>query len=396
MLFKRILLLVFLLAACSGPAMAQRPDPARIQPDVTVMVLSSYNPQSVRLYSRGESSLTAQLGTEKKQAQACGISLVGNSLGIRCGGAETEKYRAITVSNISDPVCAEIAGKVSRCYHGRLVVEAGAAELTISNIVPLEDYVASVTSGELDSDQPAAMQAQAVLARTWALKNRMKHGSAGICDLTHCQVYKGIDGETKRGREAARRTSGLVATWNGQLIDAFYHSTSGGRTTDPASAWGGDTPPYLKGVDDPWSEISPHHRWDSILTAAEIRKLGFEAFNGTILGVRVTDRTPHGRASRVEITLSAKTVSMTGQEFQTAVGRALGWNYLKSDWFEAVSKSGRILFTGRGLGHGVGMSQWGAVGMARKGHNYKEIIKYYFPGVEVQEWDGLFPQLPRR
>jgi stage II sporulation protein D len=392
----QFLFLFLTLTALCMPAAAQGPDPAHIQPDITVLILSSYNPQSARLFSDSKNGLTVQLGTIKKQAQACGVSLVGDTLGVRCGGMETEQYRAITVSDVSRPVCVEIPGKESHCYHGSIIVEAGTSKLHISNIVSLEDYLTGVVAGELDSEEPAAMQAQAVLSRTWVLKNRMKHGSSGVCDLTHCQVYKGIDGETKRAREAVRRTSGQVITWNGQLIDVYFHSTSGGRTTSPANAWGGDTPPYLQGVDDPWSEISPHHMWDTTLTSAEIRKLGFEAFNGSLLSVEVTEKTPDGRAKTVAVRLSTKTLTFTGQEFHTIIGRTLGWNYLKSDWFNAVSQSGRILFTGRGLGHGVGLCQWGAIGMARKRHDYKEIIKYYFPGVEVEPWAGLFQQLPQR
>ena len=94
--------------------------------------------------------------------------------------------------------------------------------------------------------------------------------------------------------------------------------------------------------------------------------------------------------------MSTGTKSYTGQEFLRIVGQTLGWNYVKSDWFSVSDKNGRILFTGHGLGHGVGMSQWGAVGMARKGKKFKEIIAYYLPGVEVQIWDGLYPQQPQR
>ena len=377
------------LSMMHRPAAALPPEPATVDHLVTVKILSKYNPTGVRLFSGSKMGLTVQLGSEQLQAHACGVSLVGERLGVRCGATETEQHRAITVTDLGGHVGVQIGDKVKRRYRGKIIIETGPTELVIKNQLPLEQYLYSVVASEMPFREPEALKAQAVLARTFALRHRSRNGTYDFSDMTTDQVYTGVDGETLHSIEAVKQTQGQVAVYDGKLIEVYYHSTSGGHTTSPDLVWGGggEVPPYLQGVLDEYGSASPHYRWTNMLTHEEVRRLEIEGLKGTIIGIKVMKRTPHGRVSEVEIQMSTGCITMTGYEFYRLVGETLGWHLVKSDWFSVLNERGRIMIQGRGLGHGVGMNQWGAQEMAQKNFKYPEIIAYYMPGVEVRQWD---------
>lgn len=372
----------------NNAAVARTPSSPLVEPDVSVLVLSMYSPKSVRLFAESSKGFTVKLGADRWQAKACGVSLDGKMLGIRCGASESQQYSAITVEDVQGNIGIEIPGKIKRRFRGSISIQADVKELKIINRLPLEKYLVSVVASELDSNQPAAMQAQAVLARTWALKHGASHGVENFCDLTHCQNYTGVDGETNRAAEAVRRTEGMVVTYKDMLIEPYYHSTSGGKTTTPDQVWGGESQPYLVSVPDDFCSASPHYRWTTIFTPSQRHQLEYEAFKGVMLEMKVLERTRDDRVAKILIKTSTGDKVMTGNEFYRLVGKTLDWNLVKSEWFFVDSRNGRFIINGRGLGHGVGMSQWGAIGLSSKGRNYKQIIEYYFQGVEVRRWDG--------
>lgn len=368
---------------------------ALIDPSVTVLVLSSYHPQSILAASDSKAGMTINIGTHRLQSARCAITLDGDYLSVRCGDSEVRKQRALSLEDVSGAIRVEIRDKVTRRFNGKILVEADDTELKIVNQLPLEEYLPGVVGGELETQWSEAMKAQAIVARTYALKSRGAHGKYDFCDLTHCQDYRGMDGETSRSREAVKQTAGLVLVYKNKLADVWYHSTCGGRTSPPDPVWGGcllADAPYLKGVDDGENcSASQHYRWAASFTPAQIRQLEIEALDGALLDMTITETTRIGQVKSIELKTTAGTRVMSGYEFYRLVGNTLGWNMVKSVTFTIGKKNGRYIISGRGLGHGIGFCQWGAKGQAAGGRKFARIIKFYFPGAEVKSWDGELP-----
>ena len=199
---------------------------------------------------------------------------------------------------------------------------------------------------------------------------------AGVED----QVFDGMDGVASVFREAADRTRGMVVRYRGELALTVYHSTCGGRTEDAGSAWGKDIP-YLRAqlCDD--CADSPVYRWEYRMSEAEGRRVA-KALGvppGKVLRIEVTGRTPTGRASRVLISSGGVSRELQAAEFRKAAGYAK----VRSLKMEIVPVAGEWRITGEGWGHGVGLCQFGANGMARRGAGFREILARYYPGTEL-------------
>lgn len=275
-------------------------------------------------------------------------------------------------------------------YRGALTVSEDNGVIVLVNTVPLEDYLLSVVPAELSTGEPSALEAQAILCRTFALGNRGRHTPWDLCDLTHCQHYPGVDSETASGTRAVKKTEGLIVTYGGKPAEVFYHSSSGGMTTSPAYAWGGPAVPYLIGVRDALngrdlSAASPDSAWSFTVEKRRLLAALTEAVDRPVTGIAVAERDPSGRAAMV--LLSGADKQLMGETFRIVVCRRFGWGSLKSTLFEVREKDGSCRFDGRGLGHGVGMSQWGAMELARMGKDFRQIIEFYFPGTKIQPMD---------
>jgi stage II sporulation protein D len=265
---------------------------------------------------------------------------------------------------------------------GRVRILARKGELLAVAVAPLEAYVAGVLSREAPPRfHPEALAALAVAVRTYAAGAAVKPRDpaydvvAGVED----QVFDGMDGVAPVYREAADRTRGMVARYRGELARTVYHSTCGGRTEDAGSAWGKDVP-YLRAQFCDDCADSPVYRWEYRMSGAEGRRVA-KALGvppGRDLGIAVTARTPTGRASRVRISSSGVSRELKAAEFRKAAGYA----NVRSLKMEIVPIAGEWRITGDGWGHGVGMCQFGANGMARRGAGYREILARYYPGTD--------------
>lgn len=254
--------------------------------------------------------------------------------------------------------------------------------LRVVNRVGLEDYVAATLGREIYADWHLETQkAQAVLARTFALHRRAA-GRAGF-DLrsgVSDQVYGGVDGETRIARAATGATAGEVLLYRGAPILAAYHSSSGGRTASAAEVWG-ESLPYLESRPVEGEEDSPDTYWRARFTGTTLGRaldpLGLHL--GRVTEVRVAERTASGRVRKVELLGTTGRKVLEGRALRDALGRGV----VRSTLFEV--RAGEDLFTivGSGHGHGVGMSQWGAEAMARRGADYREILAAFFPGTEL-------------
>ena len=248
----------------------------------------------------------------------------------------------------------------------------------------LDEYVAGVTAGEAESaSAPAALEALAIAARTYALANVGRHAADGfdLCDLTHCQVHRR---PTRESSAASMATAGTYLSAGGRVAEVYYTASCGGYTEKPSSVWrGARDEPHLPSRPDDACGGEP--AWSSELTARELlRALRAGGFSGeTIRGVSVIGRTASGRAAWLRVDgLTPSEVS--GENLRSLVGRVLGWQHLRSTLFEVTRTASGYRFTGRGAGHGVGLCVLGAAQRARHGAGAAAILRAYYPGLELR------------
>ena len=261
--------------------------------------------------------------------------------------------------------------------------------------MPLEEYLYGVVAAEMPAAyESQALMAQAVAARTYAWRKKQTGGcartGADICtDSSCCQAYRtqeqraqgwGSSAETyeQKLRNAVDTTAGEILTYEGQPITAVFHAISGGHTEDVQAVWGGDLP-YLKGVESEGEEFATKYASTVSVEGTEfIRKI--QALEPSIGQLQLPDclgkivRTQNDRVD----TMTVGGIAFSGAEIRTAFG-------LNSTNFTVTYQSGCVVFSVKGYGHGVGMSQAGANAMAQNGADYREILTHYYTGVEIQQ-----------
>jgi stage II sporulation protein D len=333
-------------------------------------------------------------------------------------------------------------------YRDYLTFIRNGNKIDVINYVSLNHYLYGVVPREMPSTFPLeALKAQAIASRTFALKNINKHIKEGynLCDSTDCQVYGGYDSETEITNRAVDETIGIVLKYNNELIEASYHSNSGGYTEDSANVWG-ISYPYLKAVEDEFSVGLPNSNWQIILSSSDIRnRLLKNNINiGEIVSLTPTEILGNGRVVKLKI------VGTNGEIIleKDKIRQVFGYSDIKSNWFDirkingnnldnsikeiyamdsnktvkiklsdfytingekakvfsnregfkrivtdkgieninkvqALNDSVEFVIEGKGYGHGVGMSQWGAKRMGELGYTHDEILKHYYSGVEL-------------
>ena len=357
-----------------------------------------------------------------------------------------------------------------RRYRGKLKVRFGSKSLYVINYLGLETYLQSVVAGEMPKDWPLpALKAQAVAARTYALKQRIKQQKKNswfdIKSSEASQIYLGIEAETDKTSKAVKLTKSLVMKHNGGLIDAVFHSSSGGITEDSIYVWKKQLP-YLLSVQD-FDQVSPKYQWDVRFDQDKLR-LAFPNISG-VTNIKILKISPAGRVLLAEIIGPRGKLTLTGRDIRKRLNlkstlirfKFLPYNtFLDSfsgsitnvdsslenvkglptysmrrsfgfwrDWslggeryisenlpyLESLPpvlgsplpplaidegntappknlpplpkdklENPSLLVSGFGAGHGVGMSQWGAYGLAKKGMNYRQILNHYYSKVNIQ------------
>lgn len=275
-----------------------------------------------------------------------------------------------------------------REYTPPLDIVRNGTGLTVVNELPLEEYLVGVLRAEASEKWPLeALRAQAVVARTYAAYHRTIAGSRPhhILASTAHQQYFGLVPPTSPIWGAVRETAGQVLLWEGEVFPAFYHTESGGYTEDPRTVFAASNMPALKAVRCEFSAGSPHYYWalDVRLTdlAEILRRHGITV--GGVTGIDVAERTPSLRASAVTVHGTLGSVRLRGNDFR----RMIGYDTFKSTLFAVAVDPQWARFAGRGYGHGVGMCQWGAKGMAEQGHTARQILEFYYPGTVLGTLD---------
>ena len=287
------------------------------------------------------------------------------------------------------------AGYPYRYYRGTVVMTASgtAHALHIVNKTSLEDYVGSVVGSEMDFRNIEALKVQAVIARTYALWHlRATAGSNyDVTDNTQNQIYKGDLIMKPYCRQVALATRGEIITWSHQLILAAYSSTCGGQTASNQTVWGGKPIPYLKPVKDNGAcADSPHFRWtfrisrDSLLLALR------HALRKPVTDIIGLDTSQYGRITYVHLEISPERRRIIkGTLFREILLNQFGERSLESNWYSLQKENNMYIFHGRGMGHGVGLCQWGARGLALSGWKYRDILRFYYTGVKIEELDHI-------
>lgn len=278
-----------------------------------------------------------------------------------------------------------------RRFRGNIdIIRKDNGKLMVINHLPLDEYLYGVLYHEVSHRWPIeVLKAQAIAARTFALQ-QVRQSKGQPYDLRsdiYSQVYGGRTSEKWSTNMAVDKTRGQILTYKGDIFPAYYHATCGGMTEDATNLWNIDIPP-LKGVDCSFCTSSPHYKWNKNISLAYLEnKLKDNGYKiGKISSVAVLSKNRSGRVDKIEIKDDAGTsVVLTGKDFR----QMLGPNDLRSVKFDVSMRPGSLVIDGFGWGHGVGMCQWGAYGMARNGKKADEILKYYYPGAEISTMDKI-------
>lgn len=266
-------------------------------------------------------------------------------------------------------------------YSGNIEIWKGNGGLYLINELPIEDYVKEVVMSEVGPNwELEALKSQAVLSRTYAIKQKRLNGNSlfHITSSVIHQVYKGNSSDA-RIAYAVKETEGEILTFNGTPIEPFYHSTCGGVTENPEEVFGKSFP-YLRSVESN-CEISPFWTWNRKIPLYEIE----DALNiPCIKEIAIKFYTSTKRVKDLTIVHCSGTIIIKATDLR----KALGWSRLPSTLFSMSREGDSILFEGRGYGHGVGLCQWSALQMAREGKNYKEILSFFFPGTTIELYEG--------
>lgn len=308
-------------------------------------------------------------------------------------------------------------------YRDGLNIFYEGANLAAVNVIGMDNYLKGVIAKEMPASWPIeALKAQAVVAKGYAVTNMHKHTSQGfnVCATTHCQVYGGYSAETPSTNKAVDETTGVLMYHGGKPAEGYFHSSSGGRTENSGNIWNNQLP-YLVGVDDPYSLGTPYDKWTASVSHGDIQRLlASNGLNiGSVTGAKISKTTENGRAleliiygtsgnhvlqkDRIRIFFGANTLKSTYFTLEDGSTQSSASDVPKNDGtlnsiYKSLSAvidaekaasigsfgtSGSLVFNGKGFGHGVGMSQYGAKTMAGEGHNYKEILKHYFMGIDI-------------
>lgn len=401
-----LLLAAFLFIPSASYSEGQEPE-IRVKLPGSLSEVTLTSSQGIILYQMGQDD---QLRQVKKVDAFKTVKVLANNKTLSISGSD-EYYSGPILVRSQNTNPAEVPQiKVNRTwYRGEFMIHRNKGRsLLVVNHLPMDEYLKGVVAVEMPPEWPLeALKAQAVAARTYAY-SQMKDPLGAcydICATQECQVYRGVTGETQSTNRAVDETFGEVATYQGAPIQAFFHSSAGGLTENSRDLLGTSVP-YLASVKD-FDEKSPHSVWEKRYSASALKeKLAERGIRvGSLMEVQVVSTTSTGRAKSVKIVGSQGTTFMSGLSFRNMLG-------LKSTFFtvmsagkpveeylvEKASYSDENIFDdnrgrsftiiGRGFGHGLGMSQWGARTMAQQGKTYDEILHHYYPNSLLENMGG--------
>lgn len=380
--------------------------------DVETTIISGRGPFTVTIYAESTRRISAAQGAEWLfRSEGRGFQMVGPGENVVLRGTvrlAPDGEGAITHDGVA--------------YRGEIeVFVSSSGGLSVVNVIDLESYLRGVVPKEIgprSNSEIEAVMAQAVAARTYVLARGggRERGDFDLHSTIADQAYGGRDVEDPTSDHAVLETAGLVAFHNGRPIDAYFSSCCGGRTEDRREVWGLDPEPYLISVQDTpggtadlaaaYCNESRNFKWSAAWGGGEILDLvhrylpdlASTPVRGSIGEVRnltITDRAPSGRIKWLRVETDVGDYRVYGDRARWLLRRPGSDSILWSSWFhlDVSLRGGRVVHAqaeGRGYGHGVGMCQHGALGMARRGFSYEQILRHYYPGIRIATPSGYW------
>ncbi|MBI3543460.1 MAG: SpoIID/LytB domain-containing protein [Deltaproteobacteria bacterium] len=343
-----------------------------------------------------EADTSRSLAHENRRASVNVKCSLGGRMEVSFGGAKG-RMRA------SGPLKITSLGGFLRVgqsqYRDELYVYSFNGDCIVVNHVDLEKYVAGLLNSEMSASWSLnALTAQAIAARTYAIYQMKEAGTTrykgfrppfDLDSSVRDQVYEGAQMERYKALQAVQRTRGMVLSYHGEPIKAFYHSTCGGRTETPERVWGVRLP-YLRSVECGYCNKSPRFNWVYSIPGGDLetklRRAGL--LRGRLAGIRIVARNRLGRASRVEVRGTENSVTVAATRIRDVVGTV---NLRSTDFTvgrnpAGGARGGEFVFIGHGSGHGVGMCQYGAKAMGEQGQSYAQILKHYYPEAQITKY----------
>ena len=365
--------------------------------------------------------------------------------GIMRNGAPVGNNFVVTASNVSESdVFSSSLGYVNiggKPYRGQVRFVKSGSALKSVNIVDVDDYIRGVLPKEIGTTTPIeALKVQAVVSRSFAYANWNKFAKYGynLDDSSASQAYAGMSVESPMTDRAVAETKGQILYFQGEVANTIFHATSGGETEAIEDVWGGNPSPYLKALKDPYSLNTRHATWEATLSSADIRR-AFPSV-GQPTSLEVSERSSTGRIKSMAVVGTSGREVVTGNQFRMKLGsikvqsanfgteararaaerpltvitstgirpygkdRIISAAGIRAGSADSVIRAnglesagaqtatyndvmpirGSITLKGTGYGHGVGLSQYGAIEMAKAGKDYKAILSFYYPGTELR------------
>lgn len=327
---------------------------------------------------------SVRVGVRREKVMLNGSPVAGDRVTFRAGDQDLRLWLArssrngngSSVQSGGERSMVQVSGHVQLVRRGK--------GFWVINQVDLEEYVKGVVPSEVSSSwHPEMLKAQAVAARTYALYQQMLSATReyDVAASIQDQVYRGRQGIDERIEQAVESTKGLVITHQGAPIYAAFSSTAAGLTEDSMVVWSKDLP-YLKGVECPFDLESPLYQWKASfkleVLEQSLRQQGFAV--GTIATFTPLVYSRAGRVATIRILHSKGELILRGEDLRKAVG----YTVVPSTQFTIESFGPDIVLAGYGAGHAVGLCQWGAKELAELGYSFSSILRYYYPGTELQ------------
>jgi len=278
-------------------------------------------------------------------------------------------------------------------YSGLINIKNLKNEILVVNTLGIEKYLTSVVGSEMPHRWPLeALKAQAIASRTYALK-KTRNDLYDIDSTQRDQVYNGLESKTKKTNKAVKHTRSLVITHKNKLINALFHSSSAGMTENSEDVWRNQYP-YLISVKD-FDQNNPKMYWKKIFSNKELQIL-FPKIGG-IKDIQILDITKTGRIKNIKLIGNYGSLNLSGTNLRKKMGLKSTLFRFKFITITANEEKNNIenlnnslMISGMGAGHGVGMSQWGAKHLAMRGYKAKDILRYYYKGIQIKPFKEIY------